>query len=99
MAQAVATTIYRKTHKSSNIELGSLEKMLWGGTIMLIVDHVASGELSLAFPFFTALAQEGGALTMLKEMLTVGVPMSICITVVWALYVVIRSRRKAESAL
>ena len=97
MAQAVATTIYRKTNKNSTPKLDSLEKMLWGGTLMLIVDHIAAGELSLAFPFFTALAKEGGLMTMLKEMLTVGVPMSITITVIWALYVAIKSRRTAVS--
>ena len=84
MAQAVATTIYRKTNKNSNANLASLEKMLWGGVIMLAVDHIANGEL---FIF------------SLKEMLTVGVPMSISITVIWALYVAIKARRtRAASA-
>ena len=81
MAQAVATTIYRKTHKNSTANLDSLEKMLWGGTIMLIVDHIANGEM----------------IFNLKEMLTVGVPMSISITVVWALYVAVKSRRTAAA--
>ena len=96
MAQAVATTIYRRCNKNSASGLGSLEKMLWGGTIMLIVDHIAAGELTFAFPFFTALAHEGGLMTMLKEMLTVGVPMSITITAVWAVCVLIKA--KAASA-
>ena len=95
MAQAVATTIYRRNHRGSSDNLSSLEKMLWGGTIMLIVDHVLSGEIIFRFPFFTALAQEGGGLTMLREMLTVGVPMSVTITAVWALYTVVKSRRAA----
>ena len=81
MVQAAATTIYRKCNKNSSANLDSLEKMLWGGTIMLVVDHIANGEL-----FFN-----------LKEMLTVGVPMSISITVVWALWVAIKSRRTAAT--
>ena len=97
MAQAVATTLYRKSHSSNTENLASLEKMLWGGTIMLIVDHIANGEITLTFPFFTALAQEGGSLVMLKEMLTVGIPMSITITVIWALYVAIKSRRTVKA--
>ena len=83
MAQAVATTIYRKTGKNSPANLDSLEKMLWGGTIMLIVDHIANGEL-MTFS--------------LKEMLTVGVPMSITITAIWALYVAVKSRRAAAAS-
>ena len=82
MAQAVATTIYRRCNKNSTVDTDSLEKMLWGGTIMLIVDHIAAGEL---FIF------------SLKEMLTVGVPMSISITAVWALYVAIKVRRSGAA--
>ena len=72
--------------------LPSLEKMLWGGTLMLIVDHIINGELMLSFPFFSALALEGGAMTMLREMLTVGLPMSIVLTAVWALAAVLKNR-------
>lgn len=83
MVQAIATTACRK-HYEQNVNdssaplllrhLPSLEKMLWGGTLMLIVDHIINGELMLSFPFFSALALEGGAMTMLREMLTVGLP-------------------------
>ena len=102
MLQAVATTIYRKSiHKPATGALGrnipALEKMLWGGTIMLIVDHVINGELTWRFPFFTALGVEGGAATMLREMLTVGVPMSVVLTLVWVVYALIKERRPAAS--
>ncbi len=50
---------------------------------MLIVDHIISGELMPVFPFFSALLTEGGTLTMLREMLTVGVPMSLLVTAIW----------------
>ena len=72
-------------------ELPALEKMLWGGTLMLIVDHIISGELTWRFPFFTALGQEGGWEVMLREMLTVGVPMSLVITTVWAIWAFYRN--------
>lgn len=58
--------------------------MLWGGSAMLIVDHIISGELMPVFPFFSALLTEGGTFTMLREMLTVGVPMSLLVTAIWA---------------
>ena len=66
--------------------LSSLEKMLWGGSLMLVVDHIINGEVTWMYPFFTALETEGGWQTMLSEMLTVGVPMSVIVTAVWAVY-------------
>ena len=99
MVQALATTAYRKAHskpfKSTlGREIPTLEKMLWGGTVMLIVDHVINGELTWRFPFFTALNEVGGFQTMLKEMLTVGLPISLVLTAVWAVYSYIRKYRK-----
>ncbi|MBQ0123139.1 MAG: hypothetical protein KBS38_05955 [Bacteroidales bacterium] len=81
LAQAVATTISRRATKNSNdsvwkAQLPSLEKMLWGGSLVLIVDHIAHGEL---FTF------------SLKEMLTVGIPMSLVVTLVWTIMVVLKS--------
>ncbi|MCR5828671.1 MAG: hypothetical protein K6G53_09705 [Bacteroidales bacterium] len=80
-------------------DFASLELMLWGGTIMLIVDHIINGELTWAFPFFTALGQEGGGAVMLREMLTVGVPMSLAITAVWAVYALLKERRSGIAAI
>ena len=102
MLQAVATSIYRKTmHKPATSALGrnipALEKMLWGGTVMLIVDHIIDGELTWKFPFFTALGAEGGAAVFLRELLTVGVPMSVVITLVWVVYALLRERRAAKA--
>ena len=107
LVQAVATSIYCKTAKNSisnphsallKRELPALEKMLWGGSVMLIVDHIINGELTWKFPFFTALGVEGGGAVMLREMLTVGLPISIAVTAVWALYAVLKSRRSAVKA-
>lgn len=106
MAQAIATTVYRKVC-GSRIDSGNvfmrnipaLEKMLWGGTVMLIVDHIISGELSWQFPFFTALNAANGWSVLLEEMLGTGVPMSVVLTVVWMAYSVIVERRKSASAL
>ncbi|MBR5018468.1 MAG: hypothetical protein IKX53_02390 [Bacteroidales bacterium] len=87
MAQAIATSAYRKAkaRSSSGTEtsilgrhLHTLEKMLWGGTVVLLVDHAIHGEL---FTF------------SLRELLTVGVPMSVILTAVWALYAVVKERR------
>ena len=103
LVQAIGTSIYRKAAEKSirnpkanpllrNVP--ALEKMLWGGSVMLIVDHIINGELTWAFPFFTALASDGGGLSvMLREMLTVGVPMSLVLTAVWAIWALLREKK------
>ena len=47
-------------------------------------DHIINGEIVPFWPFFTALNEDGGVSTMLSEMLTVGVPMSIVVTAIYA---------------
>ena len=81
LAQAVVTTVCRKVVKNSDgsvwkAQFPALEKMLWGGSLVLLVDHIAHGEL---FVF------------NLEEMLTVGIPMSAVVTAVWAIMVLVKS--------
>jgi hypothetical protein len=105
LAQAVVTSSYRKANekkieKSQSALLRhvpALEKMLWGGSVMLVVDHIINGELTWRFPFFTALEQVGGGAVMFREMLTVGVPMSLTITAVWAVYTLVKERSKKNN--
>ena len=98
LVQAIATSAYRGlARKPGKTILGrhlpALEKMLWGGTLMLVVDHAASGEITLTYPFFTALGPAGGAEVMLREMLTVGVPMSLVLTAVWAVWALLKEKK------
>ena len=89
MTQAIITSACRK-HQEKSISspdasvlkrnLPTLEKMLWGGTVVLLVDHAIHGEI---FSF------------SLRELLTVGVPMSVILTAVWAVWAVCKSRRKS----
>ena len=102
LAQAMVTSTYRKVNEktienSTSVfkrHTPALEKMLWGGSVMLVVDHVINGELTWRFPFFTALENAGGGAVMLREMLTVGIPMSLVITAVWAVYALAKERRR-----
>ncbi|MGM9784246.1 MAG: hypothetical protein ACI3ZI_04170 [Candidatus Cryptobacteroides sp.] len=96
LAQAVATTVYRKVRNSGE-KVRTLEKMLWGGSIMLIVDHIINGELTWQYPFFTALTDAGGGSVFLRELLTVGVPMSLAITAIWGIWALISERRTAKA--
>ena len=97
LVQAIATSALRKFGRKEGFvarNIRSLELMLWGGSVMLIVDHIINGELTWRFPFFTALENAGGGAVMLREMLTVGVPMSLAITAVWAVYALAKERKK-----
>jgi len=108
LAQAVATTICRRRLCDANSradasplirELPALEKMLWGGTLMLIVDHIINGELTWRFPFFTALTETGGGGVMLREILTVGVPMSLVLTAAWVVYALMKERKSLKQSV
>lgn len=102
LTQAIATSAYRKIN-AKKIEapevsplmrqLPALEKMLWGGSVMLIVDHIINGEVTWRYPFFTALNEAGGVEVMLREMLTVGLPMSVVLTLVWIGYALLKERK------
>lgn len=94
-------TIIRRVNKQPATALGrqlpSLEKMLWGGTLMLIVDHIINGEVIFKFPFFTALTETDGAALMLREILTVGVPMAAALTAAWIVYALIKERKAVQT--
>ena len=98
LVEAIAVTAIRKSGKTDAKSpflhhLPDLEKMLWGGTLMLIVDHIINGELTWAFPFFTALGETGGAAIMWREILTVGVPMALVLTIAWAVWVLAKEKK------
>ena len=107
LTEAIATSTYRQLNKNSienstsslKRNIPALEKMLWGGSLMLVVDHAINGELSLQFPFFTALNAEGGFQIMLREMLTVGVPMALVLTAAWAIYAIVKERKTNKQTI
>ena len=86
LTQAIATTIYRVCTKQTNTFVGrnlqTLELMLWGGTIMLLVDHIVNGEL---FAW------------NLRELLTIGVPMSVIVTAVWAIWCILKEKKAVKA--
>ena len=102
LVEAIAVTAIRKSGKTDAKSpflhhLPDLEKMLWGGTLMLVVDHIINGELTWRFPFLTAL-ETGGWEAMLRELLTVGVPMAAVLTVAWVVWALLKERRTKNAA-
>jgi len=90
---AVFTTLlHRKFPAKYHIEW--LNAMLWGGSLMLAVEHVAHGEVVPYPPFLT-----GG--NVLGEMLSIGVPMAMVCVFIWAGMVAVGTRliRRAEEGL
>jgi len=79
--------------------LGWLNKMLWGGAILLALEHVWHGEVVPWPPFLTAMETPGEVGPMLHEMATYGVAMAITVTVVWAIIVVIAELRAKAKAM
>ena len=105
LTQAVVTSAIRKSNEKHNRSdhsafahhLPALEKMLWGGSLMLVVDHIINGEVTWRYPFFTALENAGGGAVMLREMLTVGVPMSVLVTLVWSVWCYAKERKAIKA--
>ena len=87
-AAAVVTSVIRKK-VPAKYHIDWLLLMLWGGVLMLVVDHIASGEVVLHFPFFTA-----GWEKIWPEVLSVGLQMTVVIFVVWGAMVLLANRKR-----
>ena len=60
-----------------------LNRMLWGGSALLMFEHIWHGEIVPFFPFLTAASDPADAAQMMHEMATVGVAMAALVTAVW----------------
>ncbi len=78
-----------KTGLTWSRKLSWLNKLLWGGTILLALEHVWHGEFVPWPPFLTAMENSAGIAPMLREMATVGVAMAAAVTIVWGIIVLI----------
>ena len=70
-------------------KLGWLNKLLWGGVILLAFEHLWHGEIVPWFPFLTAMSDPGDASEMFHEMMTVGTSMAGLITLVWGIMLIV----------
>jgi len=92
MSLAIFTTIFRKKIPEQ-LHIGWLNIMIWGGAIMLAVEHIAHEEIVLYPPFLTAMQTPAEIPVMLQEMATVGGTMTIAILCVWLVMVMVSQRR------
>lgn len=65
--------------------LGWLLALLWGGVLLLALEHFWHGEVVPFPPFLTAMSSPEDTAEMLAEMGSVGVSMAITVTAVWGL--------------
>ena len=99
-AELEGTHFEEKIGSKFSTKLGWLNKMLCGGSALLMFEHVWHGEVIPTFPFLTAV-KDGEALGMLQEMGTAGVGMAILVTLAWVGMVVVSSaieKRMAENS-
>lgn len=92
MSLAIVTTVFRKKIPEA-LHIGWLNIMIWGGAIMLAVEHIAHGEIILYPPFLTAMQTPAEIPVMLQEMAVVGGTMTITIVFIWALLVVASQKK------
>ena len=84
-AAIITTSVRKKIAPKYHLEW--LNIMLWGGVIMLAVEHIAHGELVLYPPFLTAMQNSADIPVMLQELVTIGGTMTIVIVLVWTIMV------------
>ena len=72
-------------------KIGWLQKMLFGGSYLLAIEHIYHGEVSFVPPFLTAMKTPEEIPVMLHEMATVGVGMAVLTTAVWGIIVAVTS--------
>jgi hypothetical protein len=82
-----------KTRSAWVRRLGWLNKMLWGGSILLAFEHLWHGEIVPWPPFLTAMKNPTDVGPMLHEIATVGTAMAITVTVAWAVLVLVAELR------
>ena len=92
MGLAIVTTVFRRKIPE-NLKIDWLNVMIWGGVIMLAVEHIAHGEVVLYPPFLTAMQTSAEIPVMLQEMATIGGTMTIAIICIWLVMVAISQRK------
>ena len=92
----LATTVFRKK-MSAKYHINWLNTMLWGGTIGLVMEHIAHQEVVPYFPFLTAMNSPADMAIMFHEIMTIGVGMAVACLLAWAVMVAVASTIEARA--
>jgi len=85
VAAIIATSVRKKV--PAKYHLDWLILMLWGGVMMLAVEHITHGEVVFYPPFLTAMKNPADIPIMLQELATVGGTMTMAIILVWPIMI------------
>ena len=106
--EAIITTVAQKILEKNSAQgtaaadiaqkLKPLNTMLWGGSALLMFEHIWHGEVAPWFPFLTAMNSPDSTAAMLHEMGTAGVAMALVVTTVWLAGTVIASAVRSREA-
>ena len=88
-AAIITTAIEKKVPEKYHINW--LNSMLWGGVVMLAVEHISHGEVVPYPPFVTA-----GFSEVWPEMLRVGVPMTIAVFLIWGIMIGVAGKMSSK---
>lgn len=99
MIVAIVMTIIQKSAKSfaEKLKLWTLNTLLWGGVILLIIEHAWHGEVVPWPPFLTAMSSPLEISMMLHEITTIGTAMTASVFLVWSAIVMINRVPKIVS--
>jgi len=115
MGEAIVTTVVQKVVENQEKKagggktnhaaakwgqrLGWLNKMLWGGVMLLALEHVWHGEVVPWPPFLTAMQNPVDVAPMLHEIATIGVGMAVFVTAVWVVMVIVAEAKAKAKAM
>lgn len=85
MALAIVTSIIQKATRSATekLKLWLLNALLWGGAVLLALEHAWHGEVVPWPPFLTAMANPADIPVVLHETVTIGSAMSVVTLITW----------------
>lgn len=85
MALAIIFSAIQRVSRSvaEKLKLWVLNALLWGGALLLALEHMWHGEVTLWPPFLTAMVNPADVPVILYEMATIGTAMSIVTVAVW----------------
>jgi len=86
MILAIIVTVVKHLARglASKLKLNILNAMLWGGVILLVIEHIWHGELVPWPPFLTAMKSPTEIPIMLQEISTIGTAMTLAVVGTWA---------------
>ncbi|MEM3831467.1 MAG: hypothetical protein QXS89_04660 [Sulfolobales archaeon] len=87
LTAAIALTIFQRRvarSLSERLKLWILTTILWGGAILLALEHAWHGEIVPYPPFLTAMRSPSDVATALHEISTAGVSMVLASVGVWS---------------